>query len=133
LNQATMHERSVIAAVIQRNGHYLVCQRPMNKSHGGMWEFPGGKIEAGETIRDAADRELKEELNLCVLSIGNVRLSILDSASGYVINFVDVEADGDPALFEHTAFLWLLPGELNQVRLAPTDQQFAKRLLDKDD
>ncbi|MDX1988548.1 MAG: NUDIX domain-containing protein, partial [Candidatus Obscuribacter sp.] len=86
-----MHNRSVIAAVIQRHGHYLVCQRPMNKSHAGMWEFPGGKIEAGETIRDAADRELKEELNLCVSHIGDVRFSILDSVSGYVINFVDVE------------------------------------------
>lgn len=132
MKQVAVQDRSVIAAVIRRNDHYLLCQRPMNKSHGGMWEFPGGKIEIGETLKEAADRELKEELNLCVSRIGNVRYSVLDSVSGYVINFVDVEADGEPALYEHIAFLWLSVEELNRVSLAPTDQLFAEKFLNSD-
>jgi 8-oxo-dGTP diphosphatase len=40
----------VLAAVIERDGKYLICRRPQHKRHGGLWEFPGGKFEAGETL-----------------------------------------------------------------------------------
>ena len=50
-----------MAAVIERDGKLLVCRRPGHKRHGGLWEFPGGKLEPGETIVDAARRELDEE------------------------------------------------------------------------
>ncbi len=124
-----VRDKFVIAAVIERGGRYLVCQRPSHKSHGGLWEFPGGKIESGETFNDAAARELKEELGLVVLDVGSVRLSLLDSASGFVINFVDVQVEGEPALLEHLALLWLFPHELDQIALAPSDRQFADYLL----
>jgi 8-oxo-dGTP pyrophosphatase MutT (NUDIX family) len=45
---------SVLAAVITHQSRYLVCQRPLSKRHGGLWEFPGGKIEPGESLLDAA-------------------------------------------------------------------------------
>lgn len=119
---------SVIAAVIQRQGRYLVCQRPAHKKHGLFWEFPGGKIEPGETMLEAAVRELQEELALSVRQIGTVHLSIGDQASGYIVNFVDVEADGDPLLLEHLALQWLPPAALLEVNLAPTDKRFAQYL-----
>ena len=54
----------VLAAVIKRNERYLICKRPENKRHGGLWEFPGGKIEIGESNFEAAVRELREELGV---------------------------------------------------------------------
>jgi len=55
-------ESSVVAAVIERDGKYLLCQRPQGKRYGGLWEFPGGKLLAGESLLEAARRELREEL-----------------------------------------------------------------------
>ena len=58
----------VVAAVIERasdeGARLLVCRRPAHKRHGGLWEFPGGKVEAGEDLLHAARRELAEELAL---------------------------------------------------------------------
>jgi 8-oxo-dGTP pyrophosphatase MutT (NUDIX family) len=48
----------VVAAVIERDGRLLVCQRPAHKRHGGLWEFPGGKCDPGESDAEAARREL---------------------------------------------------------------------------
>src|SRR5450432_2765139 len=71
----------VVAAVIQRGDEYLICQRPAHKRHGGLWEFPGGKLEPGETTFDAATRELREELDVHVVAVGDLMLSIDDPGS----------------------------------------------------
>ena len=60
----------VIAAVVWRGDRLLVCQRPAHKRHGGLWEFPGGKVEAGESDAAAARRELREELGVEVTAVG---------------------------------------------------------------
>ena len=54
----------VLATVIRRDGRLLVCQRPSHKRHGGLWEFPGGKVEPGESDLAASRRELAEELGV---------------------------------------------------------------------
>jgi 8-oxo-dGTP diphosphatase len=54
----------VVAAVIERNGEILICQRQAGDSHEYKWEFPGGKVEAGETPKQALERELVEELGI---------------------------------------------------------------------
>jgi 8-oxo-dGTP diphosphatase len=55
---------TVVAALIQKDGKVLICQRPLSQSHAGKWEFPGGKVEPGETPDTALKRELVEELNI---------------------------------------------------------------------
>ncbi|RYE87312.1 MAG: (deoxy)nucleoside triphosphate pyrophosphohydrolase, partial [Myxococcales bacterium] len=60
----------VVAAVIERDGLLLVGQRPAHKHHGGLWEFPGGKVEPGETPAEALARELHEELGLTDVQVG---------------------------------------------------------------
>ena len=57
----------VVAVAIQRaDGKFLLQRRPLGKEHGGLWEFPGGKIEAGESAKSALVREIKEELGLII-------------------------------------------------------------------
>jgi 8-oxo-dGTP diphosphatase len=119
----------VLAAVIQRAGRFLVCQRPSHKRHGGLWEFPGGKVEANESFEQAAHRELAEELAVGVESVGDPLLSIDDDGSPYTIVFVSVGIVGDPRPLEHVDMRWLTPTELLDLPLAPSDRQFAEWLL----
>ena len=56
--------KKVSAGIVCRNGKILICQRPKGKSLAGFWEFPGGKLEEGESLQDCLKRELKEELDI---------------------------------------------------------------------
>ena len=127
-SETVVKDNLVIAAVIERSGRFLVCQRPSDKPHGALWEFPGGKVEPGETIRDAAQRELKEELGLKVIEVGQIRIRFADPASGCEVAFVDVQVEGDPRLLEHIALNWITPVGLLDLPLAPSDRKFAEHL-----
>ncbi len=119
----------VIAAVIERNGKFLVCKRPTHKRHGGLWEFPGGKLEEGESLLDAAKRELAEELKMHATACGATLFSARDESSGFEIHFVQVSADGEPHLLEHSDARWVHPDDLVDLELAPTDGLFVAELL----
>jgi mutator protein MutT len=121
----------VVAAVIQRADDYLICQRPSHKRHGGLWEFPGGKLEPGETIHDAARRELHEELGVEVAEVGELIFAIEDPGSDFTIEFHPVEIDGEPRCLEHSAHAWLKLGDLLGRPLAPSDYRFAAHLLSR--
>lgn len=123
-----MEAIEVVAAVIQRDGCYLICRRPAHKRHGGLWEFPGGKVHDGETVEDAVRRELAEELQVELLRVGEVRSRIPDRNSPFVISFVDVEIVGDPRSIEHQATAWVAAATLLDYPLAPSDRIFAQRL-----
>ena len=119
----------VLAAVVQRDKRYLVCQRPANKRHGGLWEFPGGKVEPGETLEDAVQRELAEELNVVVQTVGRTLFSVGDPGSQFVIEFVPVTIQGEPRCIEHSAIDWMPLDELPHLDLAPSDRRFVEFLL----
>lgn len=116
----------VLAAVVRRGEHFLVCQRPAHKRHGGLWEFPGGKLESGESDADAAKRELREELGVEVVEVGGELLGVHDAGSPYLIAFVPVRIDGDPACLEHSALAWATAAELLGYALAPSDRRFVE-------
>lgn len=116
---------SVLAAVISEGGRYLVCKRPLAKRHGGLWEFPGGKLEAGESYEDAAHRELAEELSVAVISIGVPLLAVHDEDSPYNIVFVPVTISGSPVPIEHDEIRWVARNDLLALDLAPSDLKFA--------
>lgn len=118
--------RQVVAAVIERQGRLLLCRRPLNKRHGGLWEFPGGKMEAGESFLQAGGRELDEELSLQAVSADDPKFSILDEASGFTIHFVKMEANGEPQLKEHIELSWVKPSRLHELELAPSDRAYAE-------
>jgi len=118
----------VVAAVIERAGAYLICQRPLDKRHGGLWEFPGGKLLDGESPLEGASRELWEELELEVQTVGDPLLSLQDPDSDFLISFCPVEAFGEPKPLEHIDVRWVEPSELLDFDLAPSDRQFAETL-----
>ena len=119
---------SVLAAVVQRNDKYLICQRPVHKRHGSLWEFPGGKLEAGETYLDAAQRELAEELGVKALTVGSPLFSIADPGSDFLIEFVPTVIDGEPHCLEHLDLKWMPLEELASLQLAPSDRRFVEFL-----
>ena len=106
----------------------LVCERPAHKRHGGLWEFPGGKLEPGESILDAARRELAEELEVRVLSVGEVEFAIEDPGSEFVIEFHPVAIEGEPRCLEHAALAWVGVERLLELPLAPSDREYALHL-----
>lgn len=119
----------VLAAVIHEGGQYLVCRRPPHKRHGGLWEFPGGKLEPGESDLDAAQRELREELDVQVTGIGSPLLVVRDPGSPFEIAFVEVHISGTPICREHTELSWRSPSELSDLPLAPSDLTFVEQFL----
>ena len=120
----------VVAAVICREGRYLVCRRPLHKRHGGLWEFPGGKVHPGESLPDAVRRELAEELSLTTESVDPTPIfEAGDPGSPFHILFMDAVATGTPRAHEHEAIGWFTPDELGPMPLAPSDRRFALSLL----
>ena len=118
----------VAAAVICRNGKYLICHRPAHKRHGGLWEFPGGKLEADESLLDALRRELDEELAVEVERVGQVLYTQQDPGSAFVIEFVETVIKGEPVALEHADILWGTLDQLSTMPLAPSDRVFATTL-----
>ncbi|HEU5208672.1 MAG TPA: (deoxy)nucleoside triphosphate pyrophosphohydrolase [Longimicrobiales bacterium] len=119
----------VLAAVTERAGRFLVCRRPLHKRHGGLWEFPGGKLEPGESLRAAAERELDEELGVRVTRIGGVVFERHDAGSPFLIRFVRVEFTGEPQPLEHDDLRWVEPAAMLDLPLAPSDRAFAEWLI----
>jgi mutator protein MutT len=119
----------VVAAVIERAGTLLMCQRPDHKRHGGLWEFPGGKVDAGETDFAAVERELAEELGLQTLEVGGRILAIEDPDSAFVIEFLPVRIAGEPVRLEHADLAWTTPEEMLALPLAPSDLTFVEHLV----
>jgi mutator protein MutT len=118
----------VVAAVIVREGRYLMGRRPEHKRHGGLWEFPGGKVHDGESREDAVGRELHEELGLTTRTVGARLWWEADEGSPFVIHFLETEVEGTPEAREHSQVGWFTPDEMAALPLAPGDARFVSRL-----
>lgn len=118
----------VVAAVVQRGPDYLVCQRPLNKRHGNLWEFPGGKCEPGESDAAALHRELREELGVSITSVGAELFAIEDPESPFTIAFIPVTINGEPSCLEHSALTWAPVATLLNIPMAPSDRRFLEHL-----
>lgn len=117
-----MKKLTVVGAVIVQDGRIL-CTKRSTGPQAGHWEFPGGKIEPGETPEEALTREIFEELD-CVVDVG---LPVVTTVHQY--DFVEVTLttyyctlqSGTPTLSEHTASRWLAPEDLHTLKWAPAD------------
>ncbi len=128
------HVVTVTAAVIEREGRYLIAQRrPDDGSLGGLWEFPGGTVEAGETPEECLRRELAEELAI------EVQVGELINRNTHAYPHVTIELlafrvtwlEGKIELREHTASRWVLPDELDRFPMPPADGPLVRILVDE--
>ncbi len=113
----------VVGAVIVNDRRILCAQRGVDGSLPGLWEFPGGKIEPGETPADALVREIAEELD-CIVEVGDAVTTTTHEYDFGVVTlttFYCTLASGTPRASEHAALEWLLPSELTTVPWAPAD------------
>lgn len=120
----------VVAAVIRRGENYLICQRPLGTTHGGMWEFPGGKVHDGESLNSAIQRELLEELGLSEVCVGDEVYQGQEMGSEYLIRFIEVASKDEPTLLEHIRSEWVAAPGLLTFHLAPVDRLFAQFLCE---
>lgn len=128
------HVVTVTAAVIERDGRFLIAQRrPDDGSLGGLWEFPGGTVEAGETPEDCLRRELAEELAI------EVRIGELINRNTHAYPHVTIELlafrvtwlEGEMELREHTSARWVAPDELDLFPMPPADGPLVRVLVDE--
>jgi 8-oxo-dGTP diphosphatase len=115
----------VAAALIDAQGRVLVQRRPPGASLAGLWEFPGGKPEAGETPERALARELDEELGLSVQTVDFTAATFASEALGHrhllLMLFICRVWQGDPQALHATEIRWVYPSELRQLEMPPAD------------
>lgn len=119
----------VTAAVIRREGKILICQRPENKNCAFLWEFPGGKIEPGETGEDCIQRECREELGVEVQVAGKLT-EVTHDYPAFSVHLTFYLCDilkGEPVRKEHRAIQWISPQEIPSYEFCPAD----RKMLDK--
>ncbi len=124
----------VACALIDPDGRVLIAQRPEGKGMAGLWEFPGGKLEAGERPEDALIRELKEELGIDVTHA--CLAPYVFASHGYddfhlmMPLYVCRKWDGVPQPLEHQALKWVRAGALKDYPMPPADIPLIAHLRD---
>ena len=123
----------VAAALIWRDGRFMICRRPEHKARGLLWEFPGGKLEPGETPKEALIRECGEELD--------VEIEVKDLFMELVYAYPDMDvhlmlynasiASGTPKLLEHCDMRFITPEEIDGFEFCPADAKILEKLKTK--
>lgn len=107
-----------VGVLIDRDGHFLLTSRPAGKVYAGYWEFPGGKLEAGETVEEALRRELHEELGITIGAAHAWKIELMDYPHARVrLHFCKVyEWQGDFEMREGQQMAWqTLPVQVQPV------------------
>lgn len=124
-----MDRKAVVGAVIRRDRKILLAQRAC-VSLNGKWEFPGGKVESGETHQEALEREIGEELGVKIIvqeKLASNNFSIGEKRYCLHCYWADL-VSGEPAANVHHNLKWVLPQEVLQCDLAPADIPIAKSI-----
>ena len=113
----------VAASLIDVSGHVLVQQRPDGGSMPGLWEFPGGKVEPGETPETALRRELREELGIEVVTAEPLSFASapLDDAHLIMLLYLCRDWCGTPKALHASALQWVNPTDLYALPMPPAD------------
>lgn len=97
-----------VGVLLRPNGDFLLTSRPVGKVYEGYWEFPGGKLEAGETVEQALCRELQEEIGIVIAAVYPWKVTLVDYPHALVrLNFCKVfEWTGELHMRESQSFAW---------------------------
>ncbi len=120
----------VVAALIWDNDKFMICQRPAHKARALLWEFVGGKVEAGETKEQALIRECLEELAV-TLSVGDVFMDVVHEYPDITVHltlFYATIAEGVPQKLEHNDIQWIKVSEIDNYVFCPADTEILKKL-----
>ena len=121
----------VVAAIIENDNNEILCAlRSLVMSLPNMWEFPGGKVESGETLKEAIEREIKEELHCDVefIDIFNDNTFEYDK---FIVNLITIKChitSGAPTANEHSKLIWLHRENLLSLNWAPADVKAINQL-----
>ncbi|MGJ1436102.1 (deoxy)nucleoside triphosphate pyrophosphohydrolase [Sphingobacterium siyangense] len=124
---------TVVCGIIFKDDLVLICRRKPEKSLGGYWEFPGGKVEDGESNEESLLRELIEELNLKV----KIKQHFFDTVHQYdngaieLISFICETENIASESTDHDQLEWVKISDLLNWKLAPADIPIAKELIEK--
>lgn len=120
----------VVAALISRDGRFLICQRAPGWNLELHWEFPGGKIEEGETPKEALVRECREELGT-EIAPGRELMQVehfYPDQDIHLTFFAARIASGEPQKIEHKEIRWITADDLIDYRFCPADESFVAYL-----
>lgn len=124
----------VAAALVDSDGRVLIAQRPDGKQLAGQWEFPGGKVELGETPENALIRELQEELGITVkqacLAPFVFASHTYESFHLLMPLYLIRRWDGEPEAREHKALKWVRPNDMRNYEMPPADLPLVAWLQD---
>lgn len=114
----------VVAALIWDNNKFMICQRPVHKARGLLWEFVGGKVEDGETKEQALIRECREELAITI-DVGDLFMEVIHEYSDLAVRlslFNATIVEGVPQLIEHNDIRWISIDEIPHFDFCPADE-----------
>ena len=119
----------VVAALIWRDGKFLICQRPESKKRALLWEFVGGKVEVGETKEQALIRECQEELALEVVP-SDVFMEVTHIYPDVTVHLTlfNATAVGEPQRLEHNDIKWITVSEIDDYEFCPADEDILQKL-----
>jgi 8-oxo-dGTP diphosphatase len=122
----------VAVALSDAQGRVLIAQRPFDKEHGGLWEFPGGKIEPDESPEAALVRELREELGVTVAPEHLEPLTFSSAGRGkrhlLLLLYRCTAWEGEARALDAAAIRWVLPAALADYDMPPADLPFVSVL-----
>ena len=122
---------NVVAALIWRGDKFMICQRPVHKARGLLWEFVGGKVEPGETKEQALIRECREELAV-TLSVGDVFMDVIHEYPDLTVHltlFNAIIAEGEPQMLEHNDIRWITSCEISNYEFCPADKEILDTII----
>ena len=122
----------VVVALIWNENKFMICQRPVHKARGLLWEFVGGKVEPGETKEQALIRECKEELDI-LLSVGDVFMDVIHQYPDITVHltlFNTTISEGEPQKLEHNDIKWITPSEISNYEFCPADEEILARICE---
>ena len=121
----------VVTGILRKGEHIMVGLRPEGKNLAGQWEFPGGKMEVGESPESALKRELQEELSI-EAEIGEIRLvsSHNYGETGIILLFYEIRFwKGEPKPVHHSELRWIEPEKLRTLDIPDANRKLLDQII----